>query len=314
MELATEALALAEELGDDLTAAICFNSIGMARVRTGDLGGIDDIERAVERAERSGSIFHHHSALNNLANMLFGVGRLDEGSVRIREARALCEHYGFASALRWNDAELAYDATFHGDLQAALAATDEFLAHDWSELGYQLRPILATRAFLLISLGRAGEALADAEQALAGVRESGADAQVAPFVLTVAAQCFRVAGREAEADSLLVEAMAAGPDPDFYYLVLHLVELGRCEEYLALVDGQPGMPWLDAGRAAASGDLVRASEIYGSFGARLAEAWAALLAAERGDTSRLDAALAYFEEQQATPYVERCRALMQASA
>jgi hypothetical protein len=44
------------------------------------------------------------------------------------------------------------------------------------------------------------------------------------------------------------------------------------------------------------------------------EARAALIAAERGDTSRLDAALAYFEEQRATPYVQRCRALMQASA
>jgi hypothetical protein len=59
---------------------------------------------------------------------------------------------------------------------------------------------------------------------------------------------------------------------------------------------------------------VRASEIYGGIRARFAEAWAALLAAERGNTSRLDTALAYFEEQQATPYVQRCRALMQASA
>jgi hypothetical protein len=314
MELAAEALALAEELGDDLTAAICFNSIGMARARSGDLDGIEDIERAVERAERSGSIFQHHSALNNLANMLWSVGRLDEGSIRIREARALCERYGFVSALLWNDAELAYDAIYHGEIQAALAATNGFLAHDWSQLGYQLRPILATRALALLSLGRTGEALADAEQALAGVRESGADAQVAPFVLAIAAQCFRAAGRDTEADSLLAETMAAGVDPDFFYLALHLVELGRGDEYLALMEGEPNVVWLEAGRAAANGDLVHASEVYGGFGARLAEAWAALLAAERGDTSRLDAALAYFEEQQATPYVERCRALMQASA
>jgi hypothetical protein len=67
-------------------------------------------------------------------------------------------------------------------------------------------------------------------------------------------------------------------------------------------------------RRAASDDLIRAAEIYGSMGARFPEAWAGLLAAERGDTSRLDAALAYFEEQRATPYVERCRALLQASA
>jgi hypothetical protein len=80
------------------------------------------------------------------------------------------------------------------------------------------------------------------------------------------------------------------------------------------MEGTPGHLWLEAGRSAAAGDLARASEIYGSMGARFAEAWAALLAAERGDTSRLDAALAYFEKQQATPYVQRCRALMQASA
>ena len=63
-----------------------------------------------------------------------------------------------------------------------------------------------------------------------------------------------------------------------------------------------------------AGDPVRASELYGSFGARFPEAWAGLLAAERGDTSCLDQALAYFEEQRATPYVQRCRALLQASA
>ena len=113
---------------------------------------------------------------------------------------------------------------------------------------------------------------------------------------------------------MLAEVMRAAPEEDLYDLSLHLVELGRDDQYLAWVEGSTGHAWLEAGRAAASGDLVRASEIYGSIGSRFAEAWAALLAAERGDTSRLDAALAYFEEQRATPYVQRCRALMQASA
>jgi len=75
-----------------------------------------------------------------------------------------------------------------------------------------------------------------------------------------------------------------------------------------------GHLWDEAHRAAVTGELTRASEIYGTIGARFAEAWAALLAAEAGNTSRLDAALAYFEEQQATPYAQRCRALLQASA
>jgi hypothetical protein len=93
-----------------------------------------------------------------------------------------------------------------------------------------------------------------------------------------------------------------------------MVELDRADEYLRRSENLSDNVWLAAGRASASGDFVNGSEIYGRIGARFPEAWAALLAAERGDTSRLDAALAYFEQQQATPYVQRCRALLQASA
>jgi hypothetical protein len=93
-----------------------------------------------------------------------------------------------------------------------------------------------------------------------------------------------------------------------------MVELGRADEYLRLAESISGHLWLEAGRAAASGDLAGASELYGRIGSRFPEAWSALVGAERGDTSRLDSALAYFEEQRATPYVERCRALLQASA
>jgi class 3 adenylate cyclase/tetratricopeptide (TPR) repeat protein len=313
-ELANEALALANEIGDDQTAAICLNTVGMARVDAGDSDGIMDLERSVERAERAGSVFYVHNSLNNLANQLWGVGRLDEGSARIREARAVCERYGFASALLWNDAELVYDAHFHGDLEAVLANADSFLAGEGSKIGYQVRPILATRAAALLARGRNVDAMSDAERALAGLRESGADAQVAPWVLAIATLTFRATGGNEQADALLVEVLAVDPDEEIYELPLHLVELDRGHEYLELMDGARGHLWLEAGRAAASGELTRAAEIYGGMGARFPEAWAGLLAAERSDTSRLDAALAYFEEQQATPYVERCRALLQASA
>jgi class 3 adenylate cyclase len=313
-ELAREALALAETVDDDQTAAICLNTIGMARAAFGDDGSIEDLEHSVERAERSGSVFHHHSALNNFANVLWGLGRLEEGSTRIHEARALCERYGFASALVWNDAELVYDADYRGDLEAVLAGADAFLARDRSALGYQLRPMLATRATALLARGRIAEALADAEEALASLRESGSDAQVAPPVLLAAAMSRRAAGREGEADELLAELLAGRPTVLLHHLPLHLVELDRGDEYLAFTEGAAPRVWIEAGRAGAEGELARAAETYGSFGARFPAAWAALLAAESGDTSRLDAALAYFEEQQATPYVQRCRALLQASA
>jgi len=157
------------------------------------------------------------------------------------------------------------------------------------------------------------EALADAEQALAGFREAGSDTQIATEILTVASRCTSAAGRTEDANALIAEILSV-PYRTAYDLPLFLLEIGRGDDFLALTEGNESYAWEQAGRAAAGGDPLRASEIYGSIGARFPEAWAALLAAERGDTSRLDAALAYFEEQRATPYVQRCRALLQASA
>ncbi|HEU5214839.1 MAG TPA: AAA family ATPase [Gaiellaceae bacterium] len=313
-ELAQEALALADEVGDDETASISLNTIGMSRVFSGDPDGIADLEQSVERAARAGSIFHLHSAINNLANSLWRVGRLAEGSARIYEARALCERYGFASALAWNDAELVYDAAYRGDLDGVVEGATRFLTQHLEMSGYQERPILAARSRALLARGRLDEAVVDAESALSNLRETGADAQVASYIVGSATIVFRAAGRDGEAEPLLREVLSGWLDEDFYDLPLHLAELDRGAEYLAAMEGQPGHAWLEAALAAASGELAKASQIYGRIGARFAEAWAGLLAAERGDTSRLESALAYFEEQHATPYVQRCRALLQASA
>jgi class 3 adenylate cyclase len=312
LELAREALAIAGEAGDDELASICLNTIGLARVHSGDAGGIDDLELSIARAERAGSAFHAHTGLNNLANSLWQVGRLEEGSVRIQEARALCERYGFESGLEWNDAELAYDCDLRGDLEGTLAAAERYFARESAADRYQARALLAVWARALLDRGQVDEALGHAEQALSALRESGQDAPAAGLVLTVASRCLRAAGRAGEADTVLAETPL--DDALIQDLPLYLVELGRGDEYLAATEHVAGYLWQAAGRAAVSGDLVRASEIYGQIGARFVEAWAALLAAEQGDTSLLDAALAYFEEQRATPYVERCRALMQASA
>jgi tetratricopeptide (TPR) repeat protein len=252
------------------------------------------------------------TTLNNLANCLWEVGRLDDSTIRYEEARELCERYGFTAGISWLDAERVYDCDRHGDLGGVIAAAEHFLGRRDAATSYQNRPVLVGRARALLARGQRDEALADAERALASFRESGYDAQVANEILTATSRCVRAVGRHEEADALLAEALSV-PDRVVYDLPLSLVELGRGDDYLALT-GKPGYAWGEAGDAAAAGELREASEIYGSIGARFAEGWAALLAAERGDASRLDAALAYFEEQQATPYVQRCRALLQASA
>ena len=314
IEEAREALAFAVQSGDDQLALHALNTVGLGRVELGDAGGIEDLEQAVERAERAGIVTALTSALNNLANSLWLVGRLDEASARFHEMQAVCERHGRTGALTWLMGEWVYENEFRGDLEGVLEAAARFLSLPRAAESYQTRPVLATRACAYLARGQIDEAVSDAERALTSFREGGQDAQIAAHILTTASRCFAAAGRREEASALLTEALSASFDELFFDLPLELAEAGRGEDFLAAVGGRQGFSWLEAGRAAAAGELMRASEIYGSMGARFPEAWAALLAAERGDTSRLDAALAYFEEQQATPYVQRCRALLQASA
>jgi len=314
LELAHEALALAEEAGDDEAVSGALNTIGLARVYLGDAAGAEDLERSVEAAARAGAYFLQFNALNNLANALWTIGRLDDGSACMRECGLLCERYGFASALLWNKAELVVDAYFRGELNEGIEMANRLLEAGGETVRYQERGTLAGRAVMLLAQGRVDAALADAERALTSLRETGHDAQLSPYILSAASMAHRAAGHETVADELLAELLDESFYEEIYEIPLYLCELGREGDYLRLTEGRVGFAWQEAGRAAASGELVRASELFGKIGARLAEAWAGLLGAERGDTSRLDVALAYFEEQHATPYIGRCRALMQASA
>jgi class 3 adenylate cyclase/predicted ATPase len=310
---AREALAFADQTGDERLAVDALNTIGMSRIHSGDDEGVADLETALARAASASAVSEQATALNNLGNCLWQIGRLDEGSRRVAEADAVCRRYGLTAGLAWYEGERVYDRDFHGDLEGVLTAADTFFESDAAE-SYQTRPVLATRARALLARDRVDEAVAEAERAIAELRERGVDVQTTSWLLVVASRCLHAVGRREEAEELLAEALSTTLHEMTYDLPLHLVELDRGGDYLKVTEGRRGHRWLEAGRAAAGGDLARASEIYGAIGARFPEAWAALLAAERGDTSSLEAALAYFEEQRATPYAQRCRALLQASA
>jgi class 3 adenylate cyclase/tetratricopeptide (TPR) repeat protein len=317
LPLAREALAIAEELGDVALASHSLNTIGLARIDLGDTRGIADLERAVAIAEEGGHPSAVGPALNNLASCLAIVGRLADADATLARTRAFVERHGHTAGLIWNDGEQVEVADLRGDLDRVFEWAERYFSHPEAEELYQSRGIWAARARALLARGQVEQAVADAERALARLRETGHDAQVEGTVLTAAARCLREAMRVDEAEALLGETLSLlGKIADLgtWDLPLHMVELDRAGEYLWRSESLADNVWVAAGRASASGDLVHGSEIYGRIGARFPEAWAALLAAERDDTSRLDAALAYFEEQRATPFVQRCRALLQASA
>jgi tetratricopeptide (TPR) repeat protein len=221
--------------------------------------------------------------------------------------------------LIWNDGGQIEYLDALGDLEGVITSATEYLGHPDAENRYTAPAILAARARTLLARGQVSAALNDAERAVALLRARGHDAQMSGGVLVTAARCARAAERREEADALLSEAFEwshVASEDAIYDLALHLVELGRADEYLKLTEGVPGYRylWHRAATAAVRGDLGSAADLYGRIGARFMEAWAGLLAAEHGDASRRAATLAYFEEQQATPYAERCHALVQASA
>ena len=98
-------------------------------------------------------------------------------------------------------------------------------------------------------------------------------------------------------------------------LLLILVERARIEKWVAAIgDSFPESNWVKAGMAAATGDLAGAAEIYRGMGMSFLEAWARLIAADRGDLTQLEPARAFFAEVGATPFVRRCEAVLAASA
>jgi hypothetical protein len=99
-------------------------------------------------------------------------------------------------------------------------------------------------------------------------------------------------------------------------LLLH--ELGRGDDYIAACDPVPMQcRWRTAGIAAARGDLRAAADEYAAIGSRFVEAWARLLAAERGGAGadeQLARARTYFAEIGAHAMLRRCDVLLQDSA
>src|SRR5262249_21908267 len=115
-ELAREALTFADESGDTRLAIHVLNTLGLARTHSGDAGGIDDLEEPVQRGEQAAAVVEWSVALNNLGNVLYDVGRLDDGDRRLAEARALCERFGITAGLAWNEGERVFQHDRRGDV------------------------------------------------------------------------------------------------------------------------------------------------------------------------------------------------------
>jgi len=216
------------------------------------------------------------------------------------------------------------DRNLRGDWDEAVALADSVIARAEKTPHYHEAPARMVRAQILLGRGDVNGAMVDSERGLALARDSK-DAQVVAPGLLFRAQVLVGAGRNHEAGELLVEFLRDHDlgDPWMHQAPLLLAELGRGNDYLAaLGDEHPATPWLEAGEAAALGELGKAAAIYEEIGARAAEAHARLLLAEallaEGRRAEADAelhrSLVYFRSVRATALTSRGEALLAATA
>jgi class 3 adenylate cyclase/tetratricopeptide (TPR) repeat protein len=314
---ARQTLDMAEALGSDSIASHALNTLGMSRVYSGEAEGVDDLREAVARAQRANVADEIGKACNNLMNIYWALGRLDDASACWKVGHDTAAQFGISTGVIWFEGEAVLDEHLRGDLVSSLRHAETFLGRGESTT-YQQGPALGVRSRARAAQGLIDDALADAARSLELARSIGDPQQLAPSICGWAF-ALAAAGRRDEANAALDEVLADETALEHAHwlcdLPLLLVELGRADDYLTL-ERTPGSSseWRVAGSAAATGDLVGAAEAYGRIGARFNEAWARLLAAERGETAHLAAAHAYFVEQDARPYVRRCEALLSASA
>jgi class 3 adenylate cyclase len=318
VSLANEALAMADELDEntDELRSDALNTRGISRDKLGESEpAITDLRLSVELADAAKSSVQMGTARNNLASVLAGQGALREAITIVTEARNVGLRMGSASAAQWPAAELIILTVLAGDLAGALSLADA-LEPELEEGALVRNLIIWARASIAAARGESEQALALAAEALKRARRIG-DPQTLRPALSVSALALLSAGRRPEAELVAGEILA---DPTLvatvedYDTPLLFVELGRGADWLAANEGVSPSRWGETGLVAARGDLVAAAEMYATMGARFAEAWARLLAAERGDLAQLEPARAVFAEVGAKPFLARCDAVMAASA
>ena len=284
---ARRALAVAEDAGLPDLQARALNTVGIARVFDGDLGGLADLERSIELATQAGSQTDIVRGYVNLSSVMLSIGDVRRAFEHHRAAVEAAERFDRAT-LRWLRAErVEFDYHF-GEWDAALANADAFLAEvEAGEPHYLEDLVLHVRSLVRVARGDVEGALADDTRQLAAARRVR-DPQALYQALAVSTYVLFQAGRPEEASSRadeLLEIWRTDPLAVLYKpceLAFPLAALDRSDEFLAVAQSTPrASRWLEAARRVALRDYAAAAELFAQISARPLEAHARLSAPEQ---------------------------------
>ena len=315
VELAGEALGMAEELGRDDLQSNALNSRGIARSRLAEPSALDDLVRAIELADRASSPEEMSTARNNYGSVLTSNGRPRQAAEVIRESIAVARSVGLPTAQQWPEMQLSIHGMYIGGWDDVLSAIEDL--EQRAPRGSQIaNGVLFIRGFIHGARGETDEALRLLGVSLAAAERAGERQAIVP-ILSATAMTVHVAGRPDETATIADRVLSM---PDYrrnatYDLLLVLADLDRAGEWLGAGDGLPAeSEWRTAASALDARDHAAAADVFETMGFHFLEAWARLLAAEHGDLAQLEPARAFFAEQGAVPFLRRCEAVLAASA
>ena len=274
-----EVLAMARALGLPDLEADALGAIGTARVEAGDPGGLDDLEAAINRFEQLGTPSGTLWQLN-LGWAAATMGDLERCFAALAAGTRQAERFGSRRWRRSIELQRVAERYWTGRWAEVVAVVDELVAGD--EHHYLEWECRLWRGRVRLAGGRLAEAMADAEAAHA-LAIKARDPQDLQPTLAFLARALLAAGRGEEAagaaDRLLAGLGGGLLEPELGAdLGMVLAELGIPAGALDHL-GIPPSPWLDAARALAAGDPLRAAAIYAAIGSLPDEADARLAGA-----------------------------------
>jgi tetratricopeptide (TPR) repeat protein len=324
LEMARNALELAEQLGLDELRAHALTTVGMAKCDLGDGSGLEDMERALEIALAIDSPVAA-TTVNNLG--VYGTigGDIVRADAYYHEARRLAERFGDGQTVRFVRTNLIWAAFMRGRWDEARTDADSFIAE--CEAGsphtneWMARNI---RASLHEARGEYDQALADNRRALELAREAAETIQLTG-ALGLLAVTHAERGELAEAGALVREAVPLdmitlvsqyGAHGSLVTLAPYAEELGIASELRAAIDDAPNPAqhrWPEAILLGLDGDLTGAADFLAEMGSPTLEARLRMHAGERflrdgrqkEGVAELQRALAFYAGVEAPAYVTR---------
>jgi class 3 adenylate cyclase/tetratricopeptide (TPR) repeat protein len=293
-----EALAIANDLGQDEIKTFALNSVGTARIGSGDLGGFGDIEESIAVAERANLPWHVFRGNVNLGVSLYYAGDVRRALYVHQRNLDAATRYGLEGAVIWNKAEVAFDLFLVGRWDEALRIVDAEIARMEAGAPHYLEvQHRQVRARIRWGRGDVEGSLEDADRALE-VGRSARDPQALLPALAERGRVLLVAGRIEDAVACVDEILQIvdrKPVMDWAWWIVPasivLTQVGRGAEILALGGETLPSRWIEAARLWASGDLYGAADLFEEIGSSVDEALARLSEAKRliGEDRRVEA-------------------------